>query len=88
MSYKKVHYACIDAPGFTKKTADGHTVGSYSYGNGPGAIWGAELRPKTCEKCGKRIVTGVSWPVVQEYQGYEKILERLNDYYDLRDNPR
>lgn len=75
MAYSKVYYACVNAPGFTKETHDEHTVGTYSYGNGAGARWGMELRPKTCGKCGGVIVTGSSWERVKDWQEYEKRAE-------------
>jgi len=58
IEYRKVVYVCPNAPGRTKRSADGHTVGSYEYGNGAGARWGAAYRPKVCEKCGATLVTG------------------------------
>jgi len=75
IEYSKVQYACVNAPGFTKNNTDGHTVGTYSYGNGAGARWGYAMRPKTCDKCGGIIVTGSSWDIVKMYQDMEKRAE-------------
>lgn len=66
--YVPVYYACVNSPGFTKKTSDGHTYGKYEYGNAAGARWGSALRPKTCSKCDGVIVTGKDWPAVRERQ--------------------
>lgn len=79
IEYEKVLFACIHAPGIIRKNADGHTVGSYAYGNPAGARYAAASRPQVCDKCGGKVVSGANAKGLHAAQRQGR-----NEYDELR----